>query len=436
MIAPWKRTFYAAWVAQLLAMLGFAFVFPFLPFYVAQLGIHDKAEISRWTGILLSCAGVSMAIASPLWGILADRYGRKPMVLRSMLGGAVVLGLMAFTTNVHQLLVLRLLQGALTGTVAASIALVASVTPSERAGYALGMMQVAVLAGNAIGPFVGGLTVYHFGFFWAFLAAAGLILAGGLLVKFGTREDFTPTPTADKGMAASYRTLFALAGFVIPLATLCLVNFAMTAPGTIFPLFVQELAQADEGAAARITGNILSVTGVVAALGAFGLGRLSDRWGHREMLLTCVIGTAVLSAAQAFAASVGQLFALRILFGLAAAGLIPAANAIIHRVVPRHSIGKAFGATASLGALGFTLGPLVGGYMAAYTLQHYPALSYRPPFIFCGLVLSMVAGLVYWGIKPSLLRSKEAPTACVPAAAVPLAGAADHVPTPPQLPPT
>jgi MFS family permease len=201
----------------------------------------------------------------------------------------------------------------------------------------------------------------------------------------------------------------------------------------VFPLFVQELAHADEGAAARITGNILSVTGVVAALGAFALGRLSDRWGHRRMLLLCVVGTAVLSSAQAFATSVGQLFALRLLFGLAAAGLIPAANAIIHRVVPRHSIGKAFGATASLGALGFSLGPLVGGYMAAYTLQHHPTLSYRPPFIFCGMVLFMVAGLVFWGIKPARLRSNEAETADAPPAAVLLTGGAAPVP-PPQQP--
>jgi len=176
----WRLTLYAAWVAQLFSIMGFSFVMPFFPFYIQkELGITDPRLVPIWAGLLATAGGVTMIGAAPLWGMIADRYGRKPMVQRSMFGGAVILGLMGLVHNVNQLLILRLLQGAVTGTIAASVALVSSVTPKRRMGYSLGLMQMAVFTGASVGPWLGGAMADHFGYRAPFAVTAALLFAGG-----------------------------------------------------------------------------------------------------------------------------------------------------------------------------------------------------------------------------------------------------------------
>src|SRR5256886_14643312 len=104
-----------------------------------------------------------MAIASPIWGILGDRFGRKPMLIRSMLGGGITVGLIFLAQSPIQLVILRLAQGATSGTVAAATALVAAETPRPRVGWALGVVTSAIALGGAIGPVVGGLAGDLFG---------------------------------------------------------------------------------------------------------------------------------------------------------------------------------------------------------------------------------------------------------------------------------
>jgi len=187
-MAPWKKTFVSAFVAQILSIVGFAFAFPFVPFFIRDLGVPDPADQAFWAGVVMSSAGLTLAIFSPVWGFLADRYGRKAMVVRAFIGGAIVMFLMSLVQNVWQLAVCRLLQGAFTGTIAASVALVASVIPPKRSGFALGMMQTAVFIGVSIGPLFGGFVADALGYRTAFRVGACVILAGGLVVFFGTRE--------------------------------------------------------------------------------------------------------------------------------------------------------------------------------------------------------------------------------------------------------
>ncbi|MEJ2211214.1 MAG: MFS transporter [Anaerolineae bacterium] len=153
----WKRNLYVIWVAELVAIAGFSVVMPFLPYYVQELGITELHEVELWSGVLFATQAVAMTIAAPIWGSLADRYGRKMMVQRAMFGGAVVISLMGFVDNVWQLAALRALQGTLTGTVPAATTLVASSAPRERSGYALGLLQMAVWTGASVGPLLGGL---------------------------------------------------------------------------------------------------------------------------------------------------------------------------------------------------------------------------------------------------------------------------------------
>src|SRR4029077_12002534 len=141
----WRRNLVALWFAEVTAIFGFSFAVPFLSIFLTKdLGVHPGHALDLWVAASASSSGLSMAIASPIWGMLGDRYGRKPMLLRSMLGGAITVGLIFFAQNPAQLVVLRLLQGATSGTVAAATSLVAAETPRSKVGWALGVVTSAV----------------------------------------------------------------------------------------------------------------------------------------------------------------------------------------------------------------------------------------------------------------------------------------------------
>ena len=166
----WKRNFYTLWVAQIIAIIGFQSVQPFLPYYIQELNIDNLADASIWAGYLGTVHGFSMALSAPIWGAIADRFGRKPMVVRAMVGGGVTVILTAFVGTVEQLLVVRFLHGVRSGSVTASITMVSTTTPKAHLGYALGMMSTAFMFGGAIGALVGGPAIDYFGNYNCFIA--------------------------------------------------------------------------------------------------------------------------------------------------------------------------------------------------------------------------------------------------------------------------
>src|SRR5947209_7317451 len=168
-LAGWERTAWIASATQFFTLVGFGLGLPFLPMYVQALGVTERAEVALWSGVVSGSAALTMAVLAPIWGVLADRYGRKPMLVRSMVGGAIVIGAMGFVGDVWQLLAVRLVQGAVTGSQAAAAALVAASTPANQLGFALGLIGTAVQIGNTVGPAIGGVAVGSLGFRGSFL---------------------------------------------------------------------------------------------------------------------------------------------------------------------------------------------------------------------------------------------------------------------------
>lgn len=378
---PWRRTFICMFVAQVFSILGFSFALPFLPFFIRDLGITDPSRQAWWAGLILAAHGVTLALFAPIWGILADRFGRKSMVIRSMVGGFLVLMLMSHVRTVGQLLVCRFIQGSLTGTVSASIALVASVTPRRRSGFALGMMQSAVLVGMAIGPLLGGLVADAFGYRAAFRVGAFVVLLGGLIVYFGAHEEFSP-PDAEQRVPRGFNPLKAGVGFGIAVLILFSVRFSNTLVSPSFPLIIQDLATLPHRLNAT-TGGIIAAAGAAGAASAAALGFAGDRIGHRRIVIGCCLGAAVFSFAHSFARNIGELTVAHLFFGMAVAGTMPAANAMIQHVTDPVHMGKAFGAASALGMAGLALGPLAGGLLGRH-------LGIRVPFLFAGFCQILV----------------------------------------------
>lgn len=363
-MSSWKRTFYAAFAAQVCSILGFSLAMPFMAFYIRQLGVSGDAAVARWSGYVNAAAGLTMAVFAPVWGHVADRVGRRPMVLRSMYGGVVVLLLMSVAQNVWHLLVFRLLQGMLTGTIAALVALVAAEAPRERAGYALGVMQSAVFVGFSAGPLIGGLLADSLGYRAMFALSSVLLLAGGLLVQFCVRETFVAPAAAARDGRDGFRAVIAAQGFVAAVVVLLSLRYANSIGAPTFGLFVEGLYGRGRYTD-TVVGLLNAVGGFAAALASAKLGDLSDRWGHKRLLiLSCVFGS-VVSVGYVFSRNVWELGALRVLFGLGAGGILPAANAIIRHSTADQNMGRAYGLTTSAGSLGWMLGSLSGGEVAA-----------------------------------------------------------------------
>ncbi|MFN2165728.1 MAG: MFS transporter [Anaerolineae bacterium] len=387
----WKRTFVSSFIAQVLSVIGFSFVLPFLPFFIRELGVADEAQQAWWSGIVLAASGVTFFLCGPLWGALADRWGRKPMVVRAMFAGTVVLYLMSCVQTVGQLLLCRLAQGATTGTIAASVALVASVTPQRRSGFALGMMQAAVFLGVAVGPLIGGILADLFGYRVTFRIGAGIVFIGGLLNWLGAHEDFSP-PARD-GTGLSVRGLFAQRPFLVGVGVLLLVRFSNTMTNPSFPLIVRDILPSDDRLNS-VTGMVIASAALTGAVAAAWLGHVGDRLGFRRVLVTCAVGAAVMSALHAPARSIPMLTVVHLLFGLAIAGILPAANAIIQSAIDRRHIGKAYGWATSISMSGIALGPLIGGYVGR-------DFGLRAPFLLAALFQLLLAVAALFALRPA-----------------------------------
>jgi DHA1 family multidrug resistance protein-like MFS transporter len=382
----WQVTLYAVWSAQLCAMIGFSFVMPFIPFYIRELGVTDPRWLPIWAGLLVSGSGVAMSLVAPLWGWVADHHGRKLMVQRAMFGGAVILSLMGLARNVYQLFALRVLQGAITGTVPASLALICSVVPQARIGYCLGLVHMAVFSGSSIGPYVGGVVAQRFGYRVPFAVTGSLLFLAGLLVRFGATERFARPKVAHGGGTGSVRQVLVMPGVALLLLMYALLNLSGSFAGPILPLLVEDVMGVP-GRAASPTGLILAVSGITSAVAAVTVGRMSDRLGHKRMLVLCTSLSALMCFPQAAARSVWELLAARAVFGLCAGGMVPPMNAIVTTTIPRDSLGRAYGLTTTASSVGWTTGPMLGGLVAS-------ALGLRMPFaVMGGLMLAMAAAL-------------------------------------------
>ena len=388
----WNRTLYAVWAGQLLALIGFSSRVPFLPFYLGDLGVTDVAGQALWAGAINAAGAGTMVITAPLWGLLADRFGRKPMLLRGLFGGAVVVAMMGFAAAPWQLLALRVLEGALTGTVAAATALVATSAPRQRLGYALGMVQTAVFAGAAAGPLIGGVAYDRIGPRATFELGAAMLFAGGVIVAFFARERFRRVSRhalADTGRWRRFQTSSAFlfsAAMLTMLAAILVIRMIAMSMQPIIPLFVEQLSP-DNPDVATLAGVVLGSAGLTSALAAAYLGRLGDRLGHRRVLAVSLVAAGLVYLPMAAVRDPWQLALLQGLMGVAAGGLIPSANALVAHLTPLDRRGAVFGLTAALSGLGGFIGPLLGASLAT-------SLGFRVTFLVAGALLLAVAAMV------------------------------------------
>lgn len=399
----WKRTLYILFFAQLMTAVGFSSIFPFLPLYVQELGSSSGLSLELLAGLVYSAQAFTMMVASPFWGALADRYGRKLMVERSMFGGAALLLLMAFVTSAEQLVLLRAVQGLITGTVAAANALLASIAPRKETGFAMGMLQMGLGAGLAFGPLIGGAVADAWGYNAAFYITAAMLFGAGLLVAFGVYEKFTPSEKIQSGragMLAEWRHILGSAGVVSTYGLRFLTQLGRMMIIPVTPLFVQTLMH-NEGQINTITGLVTGVTAATTTISAIYLGRLGDRIGHRKVVIASTLAAAALYVPQSLVTSAWQLLLFQALVGVCLGGIIPAISALLAQYSTAGEEGAVYGLDNSINAGGRSLAPLLGAAVAS-------TFSLQATFTATAVLFLLTALFALWRLPdPEAVRAQQ-----------------------------
>jgi MFS transporter, DHA1 family, multidrug resistance protein len=361
----WRRNLYVCLFGSFTTMVAMTLLLPFLPLYVAELGVQDQAAVVEWSGAAYGATFLGAGLVAPLWGRFADRYGRKLILMRASFCMAVTMALLGMVHDVRQLVALRLIAGFLGGYASGSTVLVATQTPKGRSGWALGTLSTGVMAGSLLGPLVGGVLPPLIGVRATFLLAGAVIFVAFLATTLLIREDVRRA-LPKHGAGARRGAWSAIADRRPVVAMLVTGSLLMVANMSIEPIITVYVGTLLRGGVTLASGFVMAASALGSILAAPRLGRLADRMGAWNVVIGCLIAAALLLIPQAFVTNVWQLLALRFLMGMALAGLLPSINSLIRHTVPTGVIGTMLGYGVSAQFAGQVIGPLVGGFVGGH----------------------------------------------------------------------
>lgn len=383
----WKRNLIVCWFGMFVTGIGMSQIAPVLPLYIQHLGIKDTAFIAQLSGIAFGVTFIISAIFSPIWGHAADKFGRKPMLLRASLGMAVIISCMGFASNVYVLIGLRLLQGVITGYGTACTTLIATQTDKENAGYALGTLSTANITGALLGPTIGGFVGETFGLQNVFFITGGMMLIAFITTALFVKESFN----RQDSKVLSVKEVWGIVpekGLTVTLfITFFILSVAMYSVEPIVTIYVSQLSS-EMSHVALMAGITFSASGFANILAAPRLGRLSDKIGAHKVMLVCLIIAGIIFIPQAFVKNTWQLMGLRFLLGLTAGGLNPSVNILVKKITPTSITGRVFGFSMSAAYLGVFAGSVLGGQVAGH-------LGVKYVFFVTSILLLINAVLVY-----------------------------------------
>jgi MFS family permease len=383
----WRRNVFAAAAATFIGFTGFTLVMPFLPLYFRQLGVTDVGEIAMWSGLSLGVTPGLTALLAPLWGRLADRFGRKIMIERSIVSFVIIMTLMAYVTAAWQVFALRVVQGLFAGYGSLAVAMAAESAPAGKMAQAIGTVQMAQRLGPALGPVIGGIVASLVGLRRAFLVTAGFYAAALILVFVLYREQPAVVRRTRPSGRVTFRDILAFENFLLLMGVIFVVQLVDRSMGPILPLFV---AQLDPGLAparvALVAGLLFSLSAGAGALGNQLSARMLRRMRPRKVLTLTAAVAAVSALLYASSSNVWVLFAATPFFGAAVGAAMTCAYATAGSVIPSGASGAGFGVLTTASLAGLAISPVASGLLGA--------TSIRAVFIVDTVALVVVAILV------------------------------------------
>ena len=363
----WKRTVYISLVCVFCTAFGVSQLAPILPLYFHDLGVQTPEAMSLWSGLATGATYIIVCLAAPFWGRVADKKGRKITLIRSSFGMALCNALIAFQTTPEGVVLIRLIQGLVSGFYSASITLIASESPIERTGWALGLLASANLAGSLIGPLLGGYIADTVGIRNDFIIVGALMGLAGVLATIFIHENYVPQPNPEKlsirklkEQIPEFNSIVALyvASFIY---AICIMSLQ-----PVISVYIKGIVPSDTENLAFIAGTVFSAMGIAQLMSSSPLGKLVDKIGPRKVLVVSLIYVGILNIPQAYVSDVYQLAIIRFLQGFGLGGMLPALNTYLSSKTPREFTGQVFSYNQSCLFFGYFLGSVGGASLMAW----------------------------------------------------------------------
>ena len=393
-LPQWRKNLYVLAFGDFVSGTGFSMSLPFLPLFIGQLAHFSRVQLTFYAGLAYAISFISQAIVSPLWGKLADRTGRKPMILRSGFGMCIIGFLYGTVPNIWWLLFWRFLYGCFSGYNSNSQALIASEAPDEFGGKAMGILTTGRVGGQLIGPIIGGIIASVAGYRMTFFVFGAIMLFASLLALFYVHEDFHPLPATDSTQHGSAMKQLEHPGLIVAMfITTMLVMAATKAINPIISLFVQQLMH-HHGDVSLVSGIITALPGFATIFAANRLGALGDKVGAGKVLISGLIFCSCVFAATSFVHSVYTLGICRFLIGISDAALLPLTQTIVMLNSPNAVVSRVFSYMQSFQAIGSIIGPMIGSVVAGH-------FSYATVFMVTAMmaVINLVIVVISFSIK-------------------------------------
>ena len=363
----WKRTVYISLVCVFCTAFGVSQLAPILPLYFHDLGVQTPEAMSLWSGLATGATYIIVCLAAPFWGRVADKKGRKITLIRSSFGMALCNILIAFQTTPEGVVLIRLIQGLVSGFYSASITLIASESPIERTGWALGLLASANLAGSLIGPLLGGYIADTVGIRNDFIIVGALMGLAGVLATIFIHENYVPQPNPEK---LSIRKLKEQIPEFNSIVALCVASFiyaiCIMSLQPVISVYIKGIVPSDTENLAFIAGAVFSAMGIAQLMSSSPLGKLVDKIGPRKVLVVSLIYVGILNIPQAYVSDVYQLAIIRFLQGFGLGGMLPALNTYLSSKTPREFTGQVFSYNQSCLFFGYFLGSIGGASLMAW----------------------------------------------------------------------
>ena len=363
----WKRTVYISLVCVFCTAFGVSQLAPILPLYFHDLGVQTPEAMSLWSGLATGATYIIVCLAAPFWGRVADKKGRKITLIRSSFGMALCNVLIAFQTTPEGVVLIRLIQGLVSGFYSASITLIASETPIERTGWALGLLASANLAGSLIGPLLGGYIADTVGIRNDFIIVGALMGLAGVLATIFIHENYVPKPNPEK---LSIRKLKEQIPEFNSIVALCVASFiyaiCIMSLQPVISVYIKGIVPSDTENLAFIAGAVFSAMGIAQLMSSSPLGKLVDKIGPRKVLVVSLIYVGILNIPQAYVSDVYQLAIIRFLQGFGLGGMLPALNTYLYSKTHREFTVQVFSYNQSCLFFGYFLGSIGGASLMAW----------------------------------------------------------------------
>lgn len=370
-------------------MVGMSSIVPFLPLFIRELGINSIEETSKWSGLVFAGPFFVSLFLSSVWGNLGDKYGRKIMTIRATFGLAIAQVLIGFSQDINQLFIARMLQGGLSGFLPAAMALIASNTPEEKTGYALGILQSSTAAGTVLGPLLGGVIADFLSFRAVFFVVAGLLAIVGVAIILFVKEDKLEQSKNDYSFVDNWKFVLSNKKFLIPSLLIMLTALGISFVRPIFVLFVETL-EIDHSYLPTITGALYSIVGIFSIFSAYWWGKHVEKFGLAKSLFIASLVTAIMYFLHSIIKNPYYLIPVRTLLGFGYGAIAPLLFTRISNQVAKERRGGVMGIGSSFQVMGNLIGPLFGGYAGA-------VIGFQFSFLITGgifLVISLVSLLM------------------------------------------